>query len=275
MESLMSLVSIDKEKCLGDGRCLKACSIDLFEMGDDRKAVWKEAEESRCIQCGHCVAVCPAAAVSLHDMNPVAMESSALNIPEEQMARLFKSRRSIRHFRNKKVDRALLGEALSIANYAPTGANRRDVGYSFVDSPEAIDKVRELLATWMDAFPRWKKHVANYRQGRDTILRGAPLLICVYADELPVRWGDFEAPAYMSPQACAGAASYLELVLHAMGVGTCWSGLIVRGAPAIPELRSLLGIPEGKMVYAAFLAGLPAIRYVRIPWRKPPVLTWV
>ncbi|HJD97929.1 nitroreductase family protein [Mailhella massiliensis] len=271
----MPLIHIDTEKCLGDGLCLKACSIDLFRMGEDKKAVWKTDEEAKCIQCGHCVAVCPAAAIRLHDMDPEAMEPAALNIPEEQAARLFMSRRSIRHFRNRPVDRGQVEKALHIANYAPTGANRRDVGYSFVDSPDAIARVRELLAEWMEAFPRWKKHVDNYRHGRDTILRGAPLLLTVYADELPSRWGDFEAPAYMSPQACAGAASYLELVLHTMGIGTCWSGLIVRGAPAVPELRQFLGIPEGKMVYAAFLAGYPAIRYVRIPWRKPPALTWV
>lgn len=271
----MSILHIDTEKCLGDGLCLKACSIDLFQLGADRKAVWKEGAEEKCIQCGHCVAVCPAAAISLHDIDSSTLEPASFDIPEEQLARLFMSRRSIRYFKKKPVDRAELEKALHIANYAPTGANRRDVGYSFVDSPEVIARVRDVLADWMDAFPRWKKHVRNYREGRDTILRGAPLLITSYADELPERWGDFEAPAYMSPQACASACSYLELVLHAMGIGTCWSGLIVRGAPALPELRQLLGIPEGKMVYGAFLAGYPTIRYVRIPWRKPPVVTWV
>ena len=271
----MTPIHIDQERCCGDMLCVKACSLACIAVGDNKKAEWIPGAEQRCIRCGHCVAVCPKAAVSLNGTDPKTLPKATLDLTAAQVETLFMSRRSIRHFKPQAVDRGALSRAIQVASYAPTGANRRGVGYAVVSSPERLRAVASCLAEWMRPFPRWQQHVANHDAGRDTILRGAPTLIASYTDTLPTDHTNVEAPSYMSPQVCASACSYLEVVLHHAGVGTCWSGLIVRGAAALPELCELFGIPSGKMIYAAFLAGYPTIRYARVPWRDEPEISWL
>ena len=51
----MKPIIIDKEKCIGCGKCVKDCVSEKLGLIDG-KAVFKY---ERCIQCGHCFAICP------------------------------------------------------------------------------------------------------------------------------------------------------------------------------------------------------------------------
>ncbi len=63
-------VSIDHDKCKRDGLCVQECPMRLIEIkGEDYPAPIKSAEEF-CVNCGHCVAVCPQGALSLATMKP-------------------------------------------------------------------------------------------------------------------------------------------------------------------------------------------------------------
>ena len=48
-------VTIDQEKCIHCGLCKKACILTRFCGFDSLE----QAAEQHCINCGHCVAVCP------------------------------------------------------------------------------------------------------------------------------------------------------------------------------------------------------------------------
>ena len=56
----MSLFTINQEKCKRDGICAKDCpaQVIVWKNKDDFPMPAKDAEEF-CINCGHCVAVCP------------------------------------------------------------------------------------------------------------------------------------------------------------------------------------------------------------------------
>jgi len=65
------LFYVDPEKCNRDGICVEACGRRLIEMGEaDSVPTLITGVEELCINCGHCVAVCPSGALALHTMRP-------------------------------------------------------------------------------------------------------------------------------------------------------------------------------------------------------------
>ena len=54
-------IKIDREKCIGCGLCEKDCVAHNIALEDGKARV----RVQDCILCGHCVAVCPKAAVAI------------------------------------------------------------------------------------------------------------------------------------------------------------------------------------------------------------------
>ena len=59
-------VTVDKEKCDGDGECVDVCPVDVFELGSDGKAEPVNADE--CIGCESCIEVCPTGAITVEEV---------------------------------------------------------------------------------------------------------------------------------------------------------------------------------------------------------------
>jgi adenylylsulfate reductase subunit B len=57
----MAIQSIDKNKCIGCGRCRLICAMDVIGMGEDNKAFIKYPTE--CIVCLYCEQDCPVGAI--------------------------------------------------------------------------------------------------------------------------------------------------------------------------------------------------------------------
>jgi len=65
----MSIFKIDEEKCDNDGICAMECPTHIIKMTKQGPVPVEGAQEF-CIQCGHCVAVCPKGAISLEFLSP-------------------------------------------------------------------------------------------------------------------------------------------------------------------------------------------------------------
>jgi NAD-dependent dihydropyrimidine dehydrogenase PreA subunit len=61
----MYSVTVDTEKCTGDGNCVDVCPVDVYEL-QDNKAVPVNAEE--CLGCESCVEVCESGAISIREL---------------------------------------------------------------------------------------------------------------------------------------------------------------------------------------------------------------
>ncbi len=273
----MNQINVDREKCRHDGICAAVCPMNIIELKDDSSVPELAAGmEDLCIQCGHCVAVCPTGALSLdaiktEDCPPVRGD---LALGGEQVEHLFRSRRSIRTYKDKAVEREKIAKLIEMAHYAPTGSNSQQVQWLIINSREQlhviggmiIDMVRILI---QEGHPlakayRLERSVAAWEAGKDTVLRGAPALVVAHAPQ-----------AYPLAQVdCSIALTFLDLAAPTFGLGACWAGFFMMAAAQWPSLQQALALPEGNACFGALMIGYPQYKYHRLPSRKEAAISW-
>ena len=273
----MSLFTIDQKKCKRDGMCAKECPSQIIVLSDkDTFPTLLENGEESCINCGHCVAVCPHGAFILNTMPLAECPSIQKNlIPDAgQIKQLLTARRSIRFYKNRVVAHDLLEDLIDTARYAPTGSNKQQVQWTVFENPTEVNHLASMVIDWarlmLPLMPdesmvkKMERRIAAWDKGTDSILRGAPHLIAVHSPaDLPFVEAD-----------CVIALSYLELYAYAKGLGTCWAGYLTAAANFHEPLAQALGLPRGHKCFGAVMLGYPQYKYTRIPKRNAPVVTW-
>jgi len=273
----MSVFTIDRDKCNGCGVCFEECParVILIEEPEALPSL-VEGGDLRCINCGHCVVVCPTGALCHRTMKPeeCAPISKRLLPSATQLEHLMKSRRSIRAYKEKPVEREKLAKLMDIARYAPSGHNMRPVHWLVIVDREEVKRLGGLVADWLrsmiqavpslvDTF-HWDVLVSAWDSGIDMLMRGAPHLIVAHAH-----------PVGALPQVdCNIALTYMELAAYSMGLGACWNGYFQLASTAYPPIMEALQLPEGHQVYGAMMIGYPKYKYRRIPLRKEPTVIW-
>lgn len=266
------MIEIDTSLCCGDALCVRVCPTGCLRMRGD-KAAPVPLSENLCLSCGQCLAVCPRSAITLNGFSLANVSANTTAdtamhnaiVTPESCAKLIKTRRSVRHFKDTPFDRSLLEKALEVARYAPTGKNRQDVHWIALDDKAQLSELIRLVIDAMRGVEGTQRLIAAYEKGEDPILRGAPCAIFAHAP------ADYD----LSPADCSLAVGYLDLMLHSMGLGACWAGFAIRLAQMNPSVSSFLGVPEGRKVFAGLMVGQPAIRYPHIPQRKDAHITWL
>jgi ferredoxin len=122
---------VDKEKCNRDGLCVEECPARIIRLDAKQDIPVPEADfASYCIACGHCVAVCPTGAFRLNWIGPNQCPPVVkdLQLSREQAEQFLRSRRSIRTFKDKPVERAKLEKLLEIACPCPAKRIRHSHG---------------------------------------------------------------------------------------------------------------------------------------------------
>lgn len=273
----MSLFTIDREKCKRDGVCAQECPLGIIAMhGENGFPSSVKGAESLCINCGHCMAVCPKGALSLKTMSPVDCTPVPGDgfVSPEQAAGFLRSRRSIRTYLEKAVERGLIQGLIDIASYAPSGHNAQPVSWLVIEDRSEVLRLSGYVVDWMRYMIKEKPEMAaplhldlvvgSWERGEDRICRGAPHVILAYAPEsLPT-----------APSACTIALTYLELAAYSMGLGACWAGYFNVAAMFYPPMKQALNLPQGYQCYGAMMIGYPKYRYRRIPLRNKPSITW-
>lgn len=273
----MSLFTIDNTKCKRDGVCAEECPMGIIAFsGGDALPSPVPGADKLCINCGHCVAVCPHGAFSLESMKiedcpPV--QSELLPGPE-QVKHFLVSRRSVRTYKNQPVERAVLAKLIDTARYAPSGHNMQPVHWLVIEDPNEVKGLSALVVDWMRFVIKERPKIAqamhmdrvvgSWEKGEDRITRGAPHVIVAYGVE--------NQPVAQS--ACTIALTYLELATYSLGLGACWAGYFSAAAALYPPMAQALALPEGHQCYGAMMIGYPKHRYHRVPTRKEPAVTW-
>ncbi len=273
----MRLFTIDENKCTRCNFCAIDCPTQVIQSAA-KETVPVEivgASES-CIDCGHCVAICPTGAFSLESMiKSECSEIDKKNLPgDEHMAAFLKSRRSVRRFKDKKLSHGELSDLIEVARHAPTGSNKQKVEWTVFEESEKVNKFASLVVDWTKSLagkiPDEKTAATmakignSWDRGNDSILHGSPHLILVHAQEnLPSAEAD-----------CVIAMTYLELYAASRGLGTCWAGFLNAAANSYGPLLNELNLPEGHKCFGAVMIGYPKYQYKLIPERKKANINW-
>jgi nitroreductase/NAD-dependent dihydropyrimidine dehydrogenase PreA subunit len=269
----MGLITVDQEKCQKDGLCVGECPAAIIKLTEgDGFPDMVPGGQDLCILCGHCVAVCPHGALThkhipLEACPPI---DHKLIMTETQAVQFLRSRRSIRRYRDKPVEKEKIRKLIEIARYAPTGSNSQLVEWRVLTDKTKIKPMAGLTIDWMRQILKegapstmasyFPLIVAAWDAGYDAVLRGAPALIVASA---PAEAGNGMVDLTL-------ALSYLELAAPTLGLGTCWAGLLQRAVFSSPSLKEALGIPLPHPYHYPMMIGYPQVKYQRLPERKPP-----
>jgi nitroreductase/NAD-dependent dihydropyrimidine dehydrogenase PreA subunit len=273
----MSLFVVDSEKCNRDGICVETCPARIIELKDSNDVPVPASDaDDICINCGHCVSVCPTGALSLSSMPTEACPPirKELSIDLEQVEQFMRSRRSIRTFTDQVVDRDVLVKLITLASYAPSGHNTQPVEWQVVYDTNEVRRLAGLVVDWMRhvikeqpdlaASMHLERAVTAWESGEERICRGAPHVIVAHA------------PKDLRPAmgACTIALTYLELGAPAFGLGACWAGYFNAASNLWPAMTEALDLPAGHASFGAMMVGYPKYKYQRLPLRNDAKISW-
>lgn len=273
----MPLFAIDEKKCQRDGICAGACPLGLIKLPAEGGVPQPIKGAARlCINCGHCLAICPSGALALAAM-PLADCPSVRRelLPNlEQLSHLVRARRSVRLYKATPVEREVLTGLLEVASHAPTARNSQQLGWLVIHDPAEVRRLAGLAIDWMRHLVDggsplatsygMARMIKSWESGKDPVLRGAPALLLVHAPSA-YRVGRVDATI---------ALATLELVAFAVGLGSCWAGLLNTAADQWPPLKEALAFGEGRGLCGAMMIGYPRHRNQRLPARLPPRVVW-
>ena len=275
---MMPPIIFDYDKCNADGICADVCPRKLIAI-DDKNSKPRSIPEAAelCINCGHCLAVCPKSAITLSGIAPenCPTPDKSLRPGYEQLDQLLKSRRSIRVYKTKPIDQNIIETLLETCRFAPSGSNSQPVNWIIATRSKRLKTLAQLVIDWMTHAVETQQPVAErmhldvvvngWQRGEDRIFRGAPMVIMTHALKT----------ASLPRESCVIAMTYFDLAAASMGLGTCWLGYLMLAASQHAPLKKALGIPPDNRLYGAMVAGYPKYSYHRIPPRNnPKVALW-
>jgi nitroreductase/NAD-dependent dihydropyrimidine dehydrogenase PreA subunit len=280
--------TVDPEKCVGCGLCVKVCPHDTLALVEGKARVVGETS----LQCGHCEAVCPEGAVTVAGLEGPGLSSVEEGSAAAELVDLMARRRSCRVYKNKPVARAVLGDLVRIAALAPSGTNSQLWRFTVLDNREAVVRLAEavggfygrlvklsgnpLARLWSKLFMgdalgffhrEYSERVQEVRrawveEGRDRLFHGAPAVICISTAPGASCGGE---------DACM-ASQNLVLAAEALGLGTCLIGFASIAMGRDPSIAPVIGIPADETVHAVVAVGHPAVTYLRLTGRRPIVI---
>ena len=141
-------------------------------------------------------------------------------------------RRSIRKFKQDKIDKALIDQLLEAGCAAPSACNKRPYAIYVITNEELLERLNE--------------------SSRFSDMR-SPLSIVVAADmerTLPRQYRDYWI------QDCSAVTENILLMATELGLGSCWNGLHPNPKPE-EHVRATLNLPESIIPLSLIRIGYP------------------
>jgi nitroreductase/NAD-dependent dihydropyrimidine dehydrogenase PreA subunit len=272
------MMNVNTEKCIGCGLCVKDCFPRDIEIVDGKAKINNET----CIKCGHCIAICPKEAVSTDEYNMEDVKQYSKDeflVDADNLLNFIKFRRTIRQFKDKEVEEEKISKIIEAGRYTQTGGNLQDVSYIVVR-----EGIQELKALAIESSKKLGEDVlANLTPQTIKLKKYAEMWIKMYEEyNANPNKNDrmfFNAPVVIIVTANsevngALASSNMELMTNALGLGTVFSGFLVRAAQDNKKIMNFLGVKEGKKIVTCMVIGYPDVEYSRTAPRKEADISW-
>ncbi len=283
---------IDLSKCTLCGRCVTVCPKDVFEIIDKKLT----ATGTGCMLCSHCYAVCAPGAISFPGVlkqvkfNSFKYREKLLSQKDQSPAELvnmFRSRRSIRRFRQEPVDDDMVRDLVEFAVTAPSGSNCQEWEFTVLNGRDKVWDLaqqvksffvkinrlagnplirvlsipfmgRALVNYYRDHYETVKMAIEEGERGIDRLFHGAPCVIVIHSGmegSTPVEDGTY-------------SAYNICMLAHYTGLGTCLIGFAVEAFNRSSILKNYLGIYEKNRVHAVIALGRPDVKFSKQSLRK-------
>ena len=254
-------LEIDIEKCNACGQCMQVCIRDNIVVGE-----YAEEIGSNCFECGHCMAICKNHAINLKsfkDKEDRIIEYNPREIPVDydDLLQLLKQRRSVRWFKNKKIDKATFEKLFEGAYYSPSAQNEQDVEFVVLDEEldEFMNLVYDIIKVKEDEFFRIREF-GEYLKDNSS------------KEYYPLLWEGKQLILTFSKDKTSAviANTRMELLAYSLGLGGFYSLFILK-ADEIDHDRLMEFFPKidkEKHMYSSFIIGYPKKRFRRtVPHR--------
>ena len=247
---------IDEDSCTACKQCMQVCIRDNIVVDD-----FAVETGSNCFECGHCMAICKQKAITLksyegkedriQDYNP-----RELPVGYDDLLQFLKQRRSIRWFKNKKIDKETFDKLFEGAYYSPSAQNEQDVEFVVLDDrlDEFMGLVYDIIKVEEDEFFRIKEF-GDYLSDNST------------KEFHPLLWEGKQLILTFSTDKTSAviANTRLELLAYSLGLGGFYSLFILK-ADEIDHDRLMEFFPDidkNKHMYSTFIIGYPKKRFRR------------
>lgn len=286
---------INREACIGCGRCVKVCPSDTLAMEGEKAVIVGDSS----LGCDHCRAVCPADAVEVGfaDIEAIRpktfpVETAFQAFGKADTAALFQlmaSRRSCRDFDSEQsVPLAELEDLVRFGMTAPSATNNQLWHFSILPDRKSVLALGERCLQFFEKLNRlsekrsarlfsklfMKDTLGQYfegyhdrvqeaiddfkKNGRDRLFHGAPAAILVSS----------KPGGSMPHDDCLLATQNMLLAAHAMGYGTCLIGFVVEALKNDKTIQDFLDIPRREKIYAVIAVGKSKEKYKTIAGRR-------
>jgi nitroreductase/NAD-dependent dihydropyrimidine dehydrogenase PreA subunit len=287
-------ITINEALCIKCGLCVQDCVGGLY-IQNSKDSVPEVHDLQFCISCGHCSAICPTGAITHSGFSPSSIQPiNRINQPSsEELLELLRTRRSMRVFQDKPVEKQQIERIIDAARFAPTAHNTQATQYIVIQNKKIIEHMAAATTNQLstvvkmahnplmkplflviagkqadsilEMVPLIEKGIAAFKGGNDIILRNAPVLIIFHADELS-----------MMPDINAHLAiQNATLMAHSLGLGSFYTGLLLTAAQRDKSIGNMINLPKNHKIYGGLAIGYPKYKFKKWIERKTPEVSWL
>jgi len=287
---------IYQEKCIKCKLCIEVCPVNIIEIDENALVNFIPERKKICLECGQCMAICSSNAVKIpkysYETDLEELPKDSFNFQEYKD--FVSTRRSIRNFKDKPVEKETLEQLLEVLQYAPYGAEPNKVEISIINNRKKIEEILPPIENFLDDIIKWvdspivsriikfKKGIETYNTLKnhlypmsklenyklkfgDRITRGAPVLIVFLADK-GAEEHTHNALIY---------ATYVMFAIHSMGLGATLNGIVPAAINKVDELRKVFNIPDNHEAVISIMCGYPKYKYNKIIKRESKKINWI
>ena len=263
------MISVDASKCTRCGRCIADCVVQVIRRTPGGVPSVPGQAERYCMHCQHCLAVCPAGALSCDGHTPDQCAPAGPLPDEDRMMNLIRQRRSIRFYKQENLPPEVMEKLIASLRWIPTGCNDHRLVFTVIDDLAKMEPFRARMrritrfliksGIMRIVYPGYKRFENAMLGGTDFVFRNAPhMIVAASPKDAPCR--KFDASI---------ALTQFDLYAQSLGVGTCWCGFAYYAFTLNRGMRSLLNLPPGYKVGAVMLFGPSAVEYPRATDPEP------
>lgn len=183
-----------------------------------------------------------------------------------ELIEAIKSRRAVREYIPRTVDRSTVERLIDAAIQAPSAMNLQPWAFAVVLDPVRIEEYGKRAKSWLLANfvqTSFEPSARRMLEDRDLLFYHAPAIILVLA----------KSSATQAIEDCCLAAENLMLAARADGVGTCWIGF-ARPWLNLPSVKAELGLRGDCHVVAPIVLGYPKA-WPESHGRTPAEIQWL